>query len=381
MNKIAQLVFVSFLLIANNLTAQNLNVEGYQLTVKEQVKTTSVKSQGNTGSCWSFSTTSFIESEALRLGKGEHDLSEMYFVNKTYIKKAENYVRMHGHANFGEGSLSHDVIKAVKFSGMLPESAYTGKKQGEETHNHSEMFGMLEGILKSVAERREVSTTWKSAYNAILETYLGKVPEKFTYKGKEYTSETFGKEALGFNADDYIEITSYQHHPYYEQMVLEIPDNWSNGLYYNLPLSELEEVMDNSLKNGYSLVWDGDVSEKEFSHKNGIAIVPQKSWKEKTESEKKATFTAYEPEKTITPKMRQQSFDNYSTTDDHLMHITGIVKDGRGSKYYLTKNSWGTGNKLGGYLYMSQSYIRLKTVAILVHKDAIPKQIAKKLGL
>lgn len=340
-------------------------VDGTQLKVVHQVKTTPVKSQGRTGTCWSFSTTSFIESELLRKGKGEFDLSEMYFVRNTYPEKAERYVRRHGKAQFGEGGLAHDVMNVIKENGFVPNDVYDGKGGSKEMHDHQELFGVMESMLNTLATSKNISTKWKSALESVLDAYMGAKPTSFTVEGKKYTPQEFAKE-MDFNPNDYVELTSFSNHDSYKPCVLEIPDNWSDGKYYNLPLEDLQSVMDNALDKGYSLAWDGDVSEKSFSHKDGKATIEGKD--------------GVEPE--ITEEARQEAYDKYITTDDHLMHIVGIVKDEKGKKYYVTKNSWGVdSNDFGGYLYMSEGYIQMKTVSVMVHKDAIPQVIKKKIGL
>ncbi|MBB3697355.1 C1 family peptidase [Flammeovirga yaeyamensis] len=344
---------------------QETIVDGTQLKVVNQVKTTPVKSQGRTGTCWSFSTTSFIESELMRKGKGEFDLSEMYFVRNTYPLKAKKYIRKHGKAQFGEGGLAHDVMNIIREKGFVPNAVYDGKNGSKGPYDHQELFGVMESVLKTLSTSRTISDNWDDAFNAILDAYMGGTPVEFEFEGKSYTPQKFASN-LDFNPDDYVELTSYDAYKTYAPCVLEIPDNWSDGIYYNLPLSDLQEVMNNALNKGYSLTWDGDVSEKSFSHKNGKATIEEKDGKEIE----------------VTSSLRQTTFDNYSTTDDHLMHIVGIVKDKDGALYYVTKNSWGAeSNDFGGYLYMSEGYVKLKTVSIMVHKDAIPSDIKKKIGL
>ncbi len=349
-----------------------------------EVKRTPVKNQYKTGTCWDFATISFLESELLREGKGEFDLSEMFIVRYVYPQKALNYIRNHGKANFSPGGQSHDVIETIKRFGIVPESVYTGMQIGESRHNHGELHsvlqGMLDGILKISGGR--VTPRWMEAFEAVLDVYLGKPPSQFEYNGKIYTPKSFYDEVIGLNLDNYVELTSYTHHPFYQKIRLEIPDNWMHySSYYNVPIDELEEIIDNALKNGFSVVWDGDVSEREFSTKTGYAIVPLKDWEEKTQAEREEKVTEPEPEKEVDQEMRQKTFDNFTTTDDHLMHIVGIAYNQKGTKFYLTKNSGGTDRAYGGYVYMSRSYVRLKTVAIMVHKDSIPSQIAKKLGI
>ncbi|AZQ63223.1 aminopeptidase [Flammeovirga pectinis] len=340
-------------------------VDGTNLKVVHQVKTTPVKSQGRTGTCWSFSTTSFIESELMRKGKGEFDISEMYFVRNTYPNKAERYVRRHGKTQFGEGGLAHDVMHVISENGFVPNGAYDGKNGSKGQYDHQELFGVMESMLTTLASASSVTDHWKDALNAVLDAYMGETPEEFEVDGKEYTPKSFAK-TMDFDPKDYIELTSFTNYDDYAPCVLQIPDNWSNGIYYNLPLDQLQRVMDNALDKGYSLAWDGDVSEKSFSHQNGKATIEDKNGKEPK----------------VSTEARQEAYNSYATTDDHLMHIVGVVKDDDGKKYYVTKNSWGaSSNDFGGYLYMSEGYIQMKTVSVMVHKDAIPNDIKKKIGL
>ena len=355
---------------------------GYNFTMEKSLSATPVKNQQNTGTCWSFSTTSFVESELIRIGKGEHDLSEMYTVRQIYLEKAMNYVRRQGKAQFSEGSLSHDVINIVRKYGAVPESAFNGLNNGDTKYNHSELEAVLQGMLDAMIKNRgNLSNHWKKAVEAVLDVYLGEVPEEFKYDGKSYNPKSFADEVLEINPDDYVELTSYEHHPFYKICVLEIPDNFSNGFYYNVPIEDLEKITDNAVTLGYTVAWDCDVSEKGFSQKNGLAILPAKSWNDMTKDEKEEVFKSPVEQQKVDQTMRQSTFDNYSTTDDHLMHITGIAKDSKGNRYYQVKNSWGERGAFDGYLYASKAYFQLKTVAVMVHKDAIPSQIKEKLGL
>ncbi|MCD6112708.1 MAG: aminopeptidase [Bacteroidales bacterium] len=371
--------------------------KGYVFDTIKMVPTTSVKDQYRSGTCWDFATISFIESEILRNNKGEYDLSEMYVARNAYSDKAINYVRFHGKTNFGQGGQAHDVINTIKKSGIVPEDIYPGLEYGEKNHTFGEIDEILGDILKAVVKNKnhKLTTKWLEAYNSVLDTYFGSIPENFIYNDKKYTPKTFAKE-LGINPDDYIELTSYSHHPFYKKFILEIPDNWSKDEYYNLPIDELIDVINYALKNNYTVAWDGDVSDKGFSFRNGIAIIPEKDiknmtdternkWEKLTEREKRASLYKFDKpgkEKNITQEMRQENFDNYTSTDDHLMHLTGIVKDQNGTIYYMTKNSWApNSNKFGGYLNMSESYVRLNTIAIMINKNALPRKIAKKLKI
>jgi len=358
--------------------AQEELVPGFEMVIKNKVPASPVKDQAETGTCWSFATSSFIESEAIRMGKGEHDVSEMFFVRQTFPIKADHYVRRHGKANFGAGSLSHDVLIASGMFGAVPEEVYSGLADGESAHDHTELDEVLKGFLDALIGDGEIelSSKWRGAYAAILDSYLGELPATFDYRGKNYNPKTFVKEVLGFEPGNYLEITSFTHKPYHTWFILDIPDNWANASYYNVPLNEFEEILDYALNNGFSVAWDGDVSEQEFSHQKGIALVPAKRGAGSS-AESKQLNSSYEKE--ITPENRQALYESYSTTDDHLMHVIGTVNDRYGNKFYLTKNSWGSSNKLGGYLYMSRSYVLLKSISIMVHKDAIPADIAKKL--
>ena len=307
----------------------------------------------------------------------------------------DNYLRR-GDGNIGQGSLSHTFMNAYRQVGIVPEEVYTGINYDSEKHNHSEMVRYMHAIADVAVKAKQRSPEYDKLIANLFDTYLGKLPEKFTYKGKEYTPKSFA-ESLGLNMDDYIELTSFTHHPYYVKFDVEVPDNWEHSLMYNLPLDEMMETVDYALTNGYTVCWDGDVSEKGFSFTNGVAINPEvkkvedlsntdrarfEKLGEKERLEEGIKFERPSPEINVTPEVRQAGFESFVTTDDHLMHLTGIAKDQNGTKYYITKNSWGTDrNKFGGYLNMSESFVRAKTIYVMVHKDAIPKAIKGKLHL
>lgn len=369
---------------------------GYEFTTVVSHKATPVKDQSSTGTCWCFATASFMESELLRMGKGEYDLSEMFIVRQKYMNQMEdNYLRR-GKGNIGEGSLAHTFKNAYKQAGIVPEEAYSGLIDGNKEHNHGALSRYFKALVDANIASKKRTPQYYALINNLFDTYLGKLPEKFTYKGKEYTPQSF-TESLGLNMDDYIELTSFTHKPYYEMFSPEVPDNWENQPMYNLPLDELIETIDYALNKGYTVCWDGDVSEQGFSFKNGIAINPQVedvkdySTTDRARFEKMPKYQRMDevfkfehpyPEINVTPEIRQDGYEKFVTTDDHLMHITGIVKDQNGTKYYITKNSWGAeSNKSGGYLNMSESYVRAKTICVMVHKDSLPKELKKKLGI
>ncbi len=370
--------------------------QGYVFKNDVIVPVTSVKNQAASGTCWCFATCSFLEAELMRNGKGEHDLSEMFIVRQKLLNQLNDNFLRRGKGNIGQGSLSHTFLNAFRQAGIVPESVYSGINYDSDRHNHGEMMSMLTAVADAAVRNKKRSPQYDAIVNAILDTYLGKVPEKFTYNGKEYTPASFA-ESLGFNPDDYVELTSFTHHPYYKAFELEVPDNWEHASQYNLPLDELMQVMDYALDNGYTVCWDGDVSEKGFSHANGVAINPEVADLSRYQKKDSTTFAAKKeaerlevvykfekpyPEVIVTPESRQQGYETFTTTDDHLMHITGRVKDQNGTSYYRTKNSWGTErNDNGGYLNMSDSYVRAKTIYIMVHKDAIPAATRKKLKI
>lgn len=368
---------------------------GYEFTNVVSLKTTPVKNQSSTGTCWCFATTSFMETELIRMGKGEYDLSEMFIVRQKYMNQADdNYIR-NGKGNLGQGSLSHTWMNAFKQVGIVPEEAYHGINYDSEVHNHGELAQFFNAIASTAVKLKKRSTEYYEILNNLFDTYLGKLPETFTYNGKQYTPKSFAQ-SLGLNMDDYVEITSFSHKPFYETFTVEVPDNWEHQFQYNVPLEEMMEVMDYALNHGYSVAWDGDVSEKGFSHANGVAINPEVAKLDDYSTTDRARFEgmtqaqrleeAYKFEKPyaevdVTQEIRQAGYENFTTTDDHLMHVTGIVKDQNGTKYYITKNSWGTErNTFGGYLNMSESYVKAKTLYIMVHKDAVPSALRKKLG-
>lgn len=386
------------LLLACSLTIVSAQESGeYVFTPVKELKVTSVKNQNRTGTCWSFSGVGFLEAELLRMGKGEFDLSEMFVVSHSYKDKADKFVRLHGCLNFAQGGSFGDVLYATKHYGAVPESVMSGLQYGEDQHVHGELESLATSYVNTVIKNPngKLSPVWKKGFDGIVDSYLGTVPATFTYNGKEYTPESFGKE-LGLNIDDYVSITSYSHHPFYSTFPIEVQDNWRWDLSYNLPVEEMMEVCENAVNNGYSIAWASDVSEKGFT-RNGVAVAAdvksmetsgsdQDKWVGLSKTEKDAELKKLleSPsckELTITQEMRQKDYDNYQTTDDHGMLIYGIAKDQNGKKFYMVKNSWGTDNKYKGTWYASEAFVAYKTMNIVVHKDALPKAIKTKLGI
>lgn len=377
-------IMVLGILVSSSLAAQEDQKEsrqGYQFTLEKNIPATPVKDQHRSGTCWSFASVSFIESELLRTGKGTHDLSEMFFVRQSYPDKAMKYIRMHGTINFDRGGLTHDVINVWKRDGLVPESAYDGLRTGDSLPVHNEMDAVLNGYIQQVVKNpnRTLSPVWMEGFEGILDAYLGPEPDTFMHEGVLHTPRSFA-DGLGLDPDDYVMIGSFTHHPFYEDFIIEIPDNWSWGSIMNVPLDEMMEVLDQALEQGYTVCWDADVGEKGFDWKSGVALIPSEEIGDLSGLER-ARWDELS-EKTITQEMRQQAFDNYRTTDDHLMHITGLARDQQGNRFYLVKNSWGTGNHIyRGYMYASEAYVRAKTLFLVVHKEAVPRITATKLGL
>lgn len=328
------------------------------------LESTDLKDQQSSGTCWSFATTSFIETEALRLGKEKINLSPIFYVTPTYLEKAEKYVETKGKTWLDAGDLTFSVLSAYKKYGAIPQKIYTGRIKDDWQHDHVEMDNLISAMLSSVATSgygRIKPNSWKKSLEGVLHAYLGKIPTTFTYNGKEYTPQTFAKNYVGINPDEYVEITSYSHLPFYKKSELKIPANWNNNKYLNLPIQDFEAVIEHALVNGYSLAWDGDASEPNFKFEKGIL-----------------ELTKEEETKKVTQEWRQITFEDKSTTDDHNMHLIGKAVDSKGKIYYILKNSEGN-NELGGYIYMSKNTLLLKTISLLVHKEAIPKRIQIKL--
>jgi bleomycin hydrolase len=353
--------------------------EAYKFTTITDLETTPVISQGNTGTCWSFSGVSFLESEIIRLTGKQIDLSEMYQVRNTYPLKAENFIMRQGKAQFSEGGLAHDVMNSVEKYGLVPNEAFSGMIADETKHDHAEMVAVLEAMLKTYVDNpgKKLSNKWRAAIDGVLNIYIGENVNSFTFEGKQYTPQTF-LAMTKIEPKDYINLSSFTQAPFYSKFILNIPDNWSNGSFYNVPLDEIMVTIDNALEKGFTVELDCDVSERTFSSKDGVAVIP-----ENAENNVKALQGIY-PEKKITQEYRQIEFENYTTTDDHLMHITGLLRDQNGTKYYKVKNSWGTDKTTvanGGFIYFSEAYMRLKAISVTVHKDALPKNTAKNLSL
>lgn len=378
-------------------TTTNTVDSKYEFTKINHLECTPVESQGNSGTCWCFSSLSYFESEMMRMGvKNPEILSEMYIVRKAYEEKADRFIRMDGKINFGEGGAFHDIAYVIKRHGIMPKSAYTGFVNGKTEVDHEELFSVLNSfmqtILQQVQKGQGIGTEWKKAYSAILDAYLGPVPADFTVGGKKYTPKTYA-DFLGFKMNDYVSVTSFTNDPMFEKCEIAIPDNWAWGDSYNVPLNDMWAVVENALNNGYTIAWGADVSEKGFSYRNGIALVPEdestiqvqgkdnKNFNNAGADKKSNAFLEPVKEVNVTQEMRQEGYDGKVTTDDHGMHIVGMYKDQKGTKYLLVKNSWGTSNLPQGYLYVSEAYFRLKTINVYLHKDGLPKDLAKKLNL
>ena len=344
----------------------------YEFTIVKENPATPVKDQASTGTCWCFATNSFIESELLRTGKGEHDLSEMFVVRHNYVRRIKDNILRRGNGNIGPGSIAHMYIWVMKNVGIMPEEAYNGINYDSKRHDHGDLNTWVKSINATAVEMKKPLP--EEIVNGVLDAYLGKVPEKFTYQGKEYTVDSFTK-AMGLNADDYVEITSFTHHPFYEKVMVEVPDNWDYATMYNQPLDEMMQVIDNAINEGYTVAWDGDISEPGYAFRHFIAVNTKEDLRKQKDLKAKAK------EESVTQESRQYGFETFATVDDHLEHITGIAKDQDGVKYYKTKNSWGVDSNGTGYHYLSEEYVKAKTISILVHKNSIPKAIRAKLGL
>lgn len=382
MNK--SIFYVAFLLFSYAGFSQT-----YEFQTIKDIEATPVTSQDQTGTCWSFSTTSFLEAEIIRLTGKKIDLSEMYNVRNTYLDKAENYVMRQGKTQFGEGGLSHDVINSARKYGVVPESNFIGKTNPNSKFNHEKMVAELEAIVKkAVAETPKNYPNWKADYARVLDTYMGKFNEndkivstqqaidnnKINYEGKSLTSKQF-LATTNLNLDDYVTISSFTNEPFYTNFILNIPDNFANGSYYNLPLDEFIQNIDNALDKGFTLALDTDISERTFSGEEGMAVIPE------NENDSETILTQIKPEKSISQEYRQAEFENFDTVDDHLMHIVGKVADQKGNQYYKVKNSWGSKSGKNGFVYISVPYVRLKAISVMLHKDGLIKKTKSSLGV
>ena len=385
----------AFLLSMSTISAQDGLVNSLKINASEKSKesfkfkdiinlaNTSIKNQGSSGTCWSYSTNSYLESEMVRIGKQPVELSQIFSARNVYVEKGRNYVRMHGAVALGEGGALHDVINMYKKYGTVPQEIYSGLNYGTSKNKLAEMSALTEGLLAAAVKNPngELTPNWEKAYAAVIDSYLGEVPKNFNYKGKSYSPQTFAKEVVGINPDEYIEISSFTDVPYYTKNMMMVPDNWSFDQVYNVKINEMTDIIDHALKNGFTVAWASDVSEKSFSWKNGVAYVPTKKFEDMSAEEKENMFNGPKAELEITPELRQKAFDNYQTTDDHAMHIVGLAKDQTGKEYYVVKNSWGETNDYKGYLYVSKNFVKYKTTAFMVNKAGIPAEITKKLGV
>ena len=349
----------------------------YQFTDIINLESTGVKNQGKSGTCWSYAMSSFLESEMAKNKKQPVDLAEIFIARHSYFDKAVNYVRMHGNVEWGDGGQLHDVTNAYKKYGIVPQYVYTGLLNGATMNNFEEMQKELKPFLDELIKMKRLPDNWRDEFNAKLDKYLGVVPETFIYNGVQYTPKSFAEQVVGLDKENYVEMVSYEDQPKYKNVFVAVPDNWSFDYAFNINMDDFITVIDHALKKGYTVGWATDVSEKYFSWYNGLAFVPEKSFEQMTPEEQKTRFDVYWEEKVITPEERQKAFDNYETTDDHGMHIIGLVKDQKGREYYIVKNSWGINNTRKGYLYVTKNFLKYKNPSILVNQKALPKNILK----
>jgi bleomycin hydrolase len=379
----AAAAFLCLSAFAQDHPIENKKDSQIKFTIVKETKCTSVKDQYRSSTCWCFSTESFLESEFMRMGKGSIDISEMWIVRAGYIEKAKKYIRMTGKTNFGPGGEPHDVINLSAQYGIVPQSAYPGFPPGEDKVKHGEMDNVLKAILDAQLklEDGKLNPNWLAAFTAALDAYLGTPPTDFKVDGKTYTPKSYA-DFLGFKPEDYVAITSFSHHPFWQPFVLEICDNWAWGMVNNVPLADMTAIAENATANGYTIAWGSDISEPFFSYKNGMAVVPEKEWDKMSKGEKDSLWLYPSKDRVITQQLRQEAFDNLSTQDDHGMQITGQATDQTGKKYFIVKNSWGTeNNEMSGFFYCSEAYFQYKTTSIMVHKSAIPAAIAAKMKI
>jgi len=394
--KIKSIILAAAALMAASSAYAQINFLGgpkYEFTTIKELPITSIKNQFRSGTCWCYAALSFVESEILREKGDSLDLSEMFVVGKSYRDRAVKYVRLDGHLNFGAGSSFGDVLHVIEDYGIVPQEAMPGMNYGTEMPEQAELDAALKGYVEAIAKNpnKKLTTAWLNGFDGIVSAYLGEYPSEFEVNGKKYTPESY-RDALGFDVKDYVNLSSFTHHPFYEQFIIEVPDNWRWDTAYNLPIDELMEVMYNAIDKGYNIAWGSDVSEKGFT-RSGTATMPvekkktaagsdQEKWVGKSTEENKEEAKPELPEEIIaTQEMRQDGYDRKTTTDDHGMHIYGLAQDQNGTKYFMVKNSWGEAGKYKGIWYASDAFVRYKTLNIVVHKDALPKHIAKKLGI
>ncbi|MDR0830226.1 MAG: aminopeptidase [Prevotellaceae bacterium] len=376
-----------------NIFAQK-DTTGFVFTTVKENKITSIKNQNRSSTCWAFSGLGFLEAELLRLGKGEHDFAEMFVVYHTMLDRAQNYVRLHGESSYSPGGSFYDALYCWKTYGMVPQSAMNGIMYGDTLHVHNELDKVAGAYVDAIAKGdwKKLTPVWQNGLSAIYDTYLGKLPENFDYNGKKYSPRTFA-DSFGLNIDDYISLTSYSHHPFYSTFAIEVADNWRMAQSYNLPLDEFMQTIEYAVNQGFTVAWASDVSEIGFT-RTGVAVMPDADkgaeitgsdmahWTGLTAADKKTELTTRPlPEIEVTQALRQKAFDNWESTDDHGMLIYGIANDQNGKPYFLVKNSWGKAGKYDGIWYASKAFVAYKTINIIVHKNSIPKEILKKLGI
>ena len=371
--------------------------EGFKFTDNNEVKKlVPITNQYRSGTCWCFSTLSYLEEEIMAVGGEQMTLSQMWVVRHAYFDKAVKYVRLHGNLNFAVGGAAHDVTEMIAKYGIVPREVYTGQNYGTELPEFNEIDDVLKAYVEAIVKNGngKLTPVWQDGLNAILDSYFGKRPETFTYKGKEYTPKSFA-ESLPIKMEDYIEFSSYTHHPFYSTFILEVPDNWMWHSMYNVPMGEMMQVLDAALAAGRPVAWGTDVSEKGFSRTKAIGVIPEEvakntigsdaeRWGKLSDAEKQAMINNLEgpmKEKTITQEMRQEAYDNYLTTDDHGMVIVGTATDQAGNPFYKVQNSWGESGPYKGFYYFSRPFVEYKTMDIMVNKNIVPKEILKKIGL